>query len=162
MSKPRLTRDAARLAAFFEVEVGDVSFKLRVPAAVELMAAGVLPPAVTDQSIPEAKRMEMWRERAREVGEKLAAGDATTSLALLGVMMVEPRLWRGEEERCPEEWVTPAALGPYMDELLGQCAGHIGYGETRRKALDFRPEEGARAVAPADGASDRGEPAPAA
>lgn len=162
MSKPRLTRDAARAAAFFEVEVGEVSFKCRVPAAVELMAVGVLPPAITDQSIPEDERKEMWKKAAEEIGTRLAAGERDLNLALLGTMMVEPRLWRGEEERCPEDWVTPSTLGPFMDDLLTQCAPKIGYGEERRKALDFRDPDGAGANAAQDGASRREESASAA
>lgn len=148
--KPRLTREQARAEAFFEVEVGEVSFKCRVASGTELMAAGVLPPPIVDPELSMDERQKRALAAAEKVGERLVS-DTSAVDSMLAVMMVEPKLWRGDDAVCPDDAVSVAALGPYRDELFTKCLGHIGYAEERRKALDFRDPQEAGAAAAASG-----------
>lgn len=158
MSKPRLTRDAARVAAFYEVEVGEASFKCRVPSALELMAAGVLPPPiVTPETTPE-EREKAARVSAEKTGEKLKT-DSSAVDVLLSVVMVDPKLWRGAEDDCPEDAVSVAALGPFRDGLLIECLARIGYAEDRRKAVTFPDLEEVGAATPEAGGPERDQAA---
>lgn len=144
-----LTRDKARADALFEVEVGDAKFQCRVPAALELLADGVIVMPIVDPSLGLEDQQKAARAAAEESGRRIKSDTKVTD-ALLARMMVRPKLWRGAEDKCPEDQVTPTILGPYRDALLTTCLPHIGYGEDRRKAVDFRDPVGDGAVAPAD------------
>jgi hypothetical protein len=144
-----LTRETARSRALFEIEIGDAKFQCRVPASLELLADGVLIYPIVDPTLGLDEFQKRVLEASRKVEENLRT-NTDIGNALFARMMVKPKLWLGPEEQCPEDQVTPMILGPYRDALMNACMPHIGYGEDRRKAVDFCDPVGDGAVAPAD------------
>ncbi len=150
--KRRLTRDAARASAYFEVEFpDDVSFRCRVVSALEMFAAGVLPPPLLDEKLAPEERVAA-RKASAERGADAILTNTTVADTLLALSMVEPKLWLGPYGDCPADAIPASDLGAYRDDLIREVMGHVGYEEDRRKAVAFCDREGTGTPADSSGA----------
>ncbi len=148
-----LTRDEAKADALFDVEVKGKQFLCRVASVQELFVAGVIVPPIVTLDMSEDERTAIGVKTAVESYQKIHA-DLKTATAVLALTMVRPALWTGKEDECPDDQVTALVLGPYRDELIDEIMPKLGYGESRRKAVDFRHSVGDGAVAVSDGAGE--------
>lgn len=95
----------------FTVEVDGASFLCGKPSGTQLVAKGVLPPAIVMGRIdPAQARMNGDRNRVLL--------DEKAQDALLDAVLIKPRIWDGEFDACPEDAVPRRALASVRDVLV--------------------------------------------
>lgn len=163
MSEERkyLTRDEAKADALYEVESKGRWFQCRKVSVLELFADGVLVPPIVDVDMDEAAREAAGMVSALETLNAIQ-GNVAIADAVLARTMVNPKLWRGSDESCPDDAVTLTFMGPHRDNVINGCLERLGYGGDRRKAVDFRDPDGpGEVVAPnVEGVGSASAPTP--
>jgi hypothetical protein len=121
------------------------SVVVRLPGIVELSSMG-FDPALLNPKTPESLRTQRAQDFAEDIPKMLEF-----ARKLLGVVMVDPKLWTGAEDQCPDDSVTMAVLGDdalaIMTAVLG-AMGEPAAREAAEKAETFRGEPNGAAGKP--------------
>jgi hypothetical protein len=131
------------------------SVVVRLPGIVELSSMG-FDPALLNPKTPESLRAQRAADFAEDIPRML-----DFARKLLGVVMVDPKLWTGAEDQCPEDSVTMAVLGDDALAIMTAVLGAMGEPAAREAAEEaetFRGEPNGAAGEPG-GADVRDESA---
>jgi hypothetical protein len=118
----------------FEIEVDGAMFRCARPSGAQLVARGVLPPALILNKIDRGSP-EMNGDRHRVLLDEKAQD------ALLDAVLIEPKIWDGDFAACPEGMVPRRALASVRDVLVVTILSQLYDTEVVRGAA-FRDGEG--------------------
>ena len=126
--------------AYTEVKIrdGKATVKVRGVGREELAATGIMAPIIDPTTGKKRENKKIVHDFTTGKDKYYASVRATIAIG-----MVDPKLWSGSQETCPENQVTIDDLGADQDLVFDAILNASGFTRELVKAANFRDTRGA-------------------